>query len=118
MKRLIILITVILILGPKTSFSNETIFLCKNKNGTEREFELKINLGKKLIIRDGIPYNIIKELQNELIAKRSNKISTVIYEATLTFNRSSGDLIYQGRKIEGSKVEPDNANYSCKKRLI
>ena len=118
MKHLIILISLILIFGLKTSFSNETIFLCKNKNGTEREFELKINLSKKLIIRGGTPYNIIKELQNELIAKRSNKINTVIYEATLTFDRSSGDLMYQGRKIEGSKVEPDNANYSCKKRLI
>ena len=118
MTRLIILISVMFIFGPKTSFSNETIFLCKNYNGIEREFELKINLSKKLIIRDGNSYNIIKELQNELIANRSNKINTVTYEATLTFNRSSGNLMYQGRKIEGSKVEPDNANYSCKKRLV
>ena len=118
MKRLIILITVILIFGPKTSFSNETIFLCKNDNGIESEFELKINLSKKLIIRAGNIYNIIKELENELIAKRSNKDDKVLREATLTFNRSSGNLKYQGYQIEGNKVAHDNANYSCKKRLV
>jgi hypothetical protein len=117
-KRLTILISVILLFEPKISFSNETIFLCKNDNGIEREFELKINLSKKLIIRAGNIYNIIKELENELIAKISNKDGKVLREATLTFNRSSGNLKYQGYQMEGNKVVHDNANYSCKKRLI
>lgn len=119
MNRLTILILVIiLILQFETSFSNETTFICKNDNGLEREFELKINLTKKLIYRAGTPYSIIKELENELVAKRSHKTNTFSNEATITFNRSSGNLKYQGYIIEGSKVQQDNANFSCKKRLI
>ena len=118
MMRLIILISIILIFGIRASFSNETIFLCKNDNGTEREFELKINLNKKLLHRAGALYNIVEQLEKELIAKSSNKIGEVLYETTLTFNRLSGNLKYQSYKIDGSKVEKDNANYSCKKRLV
>ena len=118
MKPLIILTSIILMFGLKTSFSNETIFLCKNDNGLEREFELKINLNKKLLHRAGAPYNIVEQLEKELIAKSSNKIGGVLYETTLTFNRLSGNLNYQSYKIYGSKIEKDNANFSCKKRLI
>ena len=42
MKRLIILISVILIFGLKISFSNETFFLCKNDNGIQRDLNLKL----------------------------------------------------------------------------
>ena len=49
--RLIILISSMLIFGIGASFSNETIFICKNNDGTEEEFELKINLNKKLLYR-------------------------------------------------------------------
>ena len=116
--RLIILISSMLIFGIGASFSNETIFICKNNDGTEKEFELKINLNKKLLYRAGAPYNIVEQLENELIAKSSNKIGTVSYETTLTFNRLSGNLKYQSYKMDGSKVEKDNVNYFCKKRLI
>ena len=116
--RLIILISTMLIFGTGATYSNETIFLCKNDNGIEREFELKINLNKKLLHRAGAPYNIVEQLENELIAKSSNKIGPVSYETTLTFNRLSGNLNYQSYKIYGSKIEKDNANFSCKKRLI
>jgi len=118
MKRLIILTSIIFIFGLKTSFPNETIFLCKNDNGLEREFELKINLNKKSLHRAGVLYNIVDQLENELIAKKSYKAGATSYETTLTFNRLSGNLNYQSYKMDGSKVEKDNANYSCKKRLI
>ena len=106
------------IFGSNVCFSNELIFICKNDNEIEREFELKINLNKKIINRAGIHYKIVKELENELIAQRSNKVGAVLYEAILTFDRSLGNLKYQGYKTEGTKVERDNANYTCKKRLI
>jgi hypothetical protein len=118
-QRLIILIGFLMLLfSSGISFSNETVFLCNNDNGTEREFELKINLNKKLLHRAGALYNIVEQLEKELIAKSSNKIGGVLYETTLTFNRLSGNLKYQSYKMDGSKVEKDNANYSCKKRLI
>jgi len=118
-QRLIILIGFLMLLfSSGISFSNETVFLCNNDNGTEREFELKINLNKKLLHRAGALYNIVEQLEKELIAKSSNKIGGVLYETTLIFNRLSGNLKYQSYKMDGSKVEKDNANYSCKKRLI
>ena len=118
-QRLIILIGFLMLLfSSGISFSNETVFLCNNDNGTEREFELKINLNKKLLHRAGALYNIVEQLEKELIAKSSNKIGGVLYETTLTFNRLSGNLKYQSYKMDGSKVEKDNANYSCKKKLI
>lgn len=60
--------------------ANEIVFICKNVDGKEREFELKIDLDKRTLKRLSNPYKIVEILENEIIAKHSYKLRDVTGE--------------------------------------
>jgi len=95
--------------------ANEIVFICKNVDGKEREFELKIDLDKKTLKRPGNSYRIVEILENEITAKRSYKLGDVKSEMIWTFHRTTGNLNYKNWR---SVTLYDSANYFCKKRLI
>jgi len=95
MNRLILFILSGMLLLVGGARANEIVFICKNVDGKEREFELKIDLDKKTLKRPGNTYKIAEILENEIIAKRSYKLGDVTGEMIWTFNRTTGNLNYK-----------------------
>jgi len=115
MKHLILFLVSGMLLLASGTRANEIVFICKNVDGKEREFELKIDLDKKTLKRPGNPYKIVEILENEIIAKRSYKLGDVTGEMIWTFNRTTGNLNYKNLR---STTLYDSANHFCNKRLI
>jgi len=115
MNKLTILILSGMLLLAEGARANEIVFICKNVDGKEREFELKIDLDKKTLKRPGNPYKIVEILENEITAKRSYKLGDVKSEMIWTFHRTTGNLNYKNLR---STTLYDSANYFCNKRLI
>ena len=99
------------LLWSNTLLANPTAFICKNKDGKEREYLLLIDLKKKLLIRAGVKYPIVKVKDSYIkgLIKRDK------YEITLHFNRYTGILTYLNWDEETQKSK-DFAQYDCKKK--
>ena len=109
MKKLLAII-VLGLLWSSNALANPTAFICKNKDGKEREYTLLIDLKKKLLIRAGTEYPIV-EIEDRFI---KGLIKRDGYELSLTFNRYTGLLRFINWE-DGSMKPKDFAEYNCTK---
>ena len=103
----------ILVLGfvySNALFAEQTAFICKNKNGKEREFALLVDLKKKLLVRAGTEYPIVEITDNYV----KGLIKSYGYELSLFFNRYTGLLTFLSIP-DGVKRSSDFAEYDCMK---
>ena len=119
MKKLFSTILVLGLLLSGNAYADLTKFKCINKDGTEREYILSIDLKKEEIKRAGIIYKIIIIDENVIAAENEN----AQYSNLMNFQRYSGDMSLQIRRknpIEGQTSLKEEVSYSCKlmKKLI
>ena len=103
----------ILVLGfvySNALFAEQTAFICKNKNGKEREFALLVDLKKKLLVRAGTEYPIVEITDDYVIGL----IESYGYEIYLYFNRYTG-LLTSYSFLDGVKKSLDSAEYDFMK---
>ena len=94
------------------AISEEVNFICKNKNGREPSFALKIDLKNKTMNGKLGNYKINSTTENKLFASRKYKYGNDAGEIVLTFDRMTGDLLYRNFR-NGLKF--DFADFACKK---
>ena len=90
--------------------ANPTAFICKNKDGKEKEYTLLIDLKKKLLIRAGTEYPIV-EIKDQYI---KGVIKREGYVLLLYFERYTGLLEFSNWPT-GSITSSDRALYDCVK---
>jgi hypothetical protein len=116
MKKLIFFLVSVMLLLSSGVRSAETVFVCKNIDGKEREFELKIDMDKKTINKQGVDtYKNIEIYDNEIVARKLYKFDGSNNEIILRFNRIKGNLMYRHFR---SNTLYDTADYFCNKKLI
>ena len=109
MKKLLAII-VLGLLWSNIVLANPTAFICKNKDGKEKEYTLLIDLKKKLLIRAGTEYPIV-EIKDQYI---KGEIKRAGYVLLLYFERYTGLLEFSNWPT-GSITSSDRAFYDCVK---
>ena len=95
-----------------SAISEEADFICKNKNGREQSFALKIDIKNKIMSRAGENFKINSITENKIFASRKYKLDDINGEIILTFNRLTGDLLYRDYRND---LKFDFADFDCKK---